>query len=164
MKNLFENWQKYLREEDNDQPKVACDCLCTDCVWNKNKQCVAKEIKLDFAKTKEGKTICECLTYEVKSGEKKGPDSQKIQESIEKVLEIQVRKIYKSPVLNESGGLQIKAQLIGAYTQKLMEMIRERWTSSSEYKVLQEMGYEVQVIDGDDMVEENYILLTKELL
>ena len=75
MKKLFENWQNYLEEnetESNDRPKVVCNCLCTDCVFNKNEQCVAEEIDLDFAQTAEGRTICECLTYEVRDDENIG--------------------------------------------------------------------------------------------
>ena len=71
MKNLFENWQNYLQENEN-KPKVVCNCLCTDCVFNKNEQCVAEEINLDFAQTAEGRTICECLTYDVRDNEKDG--------------------------------------------------------------------------------------------
>jgi hypothetical protein len=69
MKLLFENWQKYLKENEDEsdlRPKVVCNCLCTDCVFNENEQCIAEEIDLDFAQTAEGKTICECLTYKVR--------------------------------------------------------------------------------------------------
>ena len=75
MKNLFENWRRHLEDpkpESNDKPRVICNCLCTDCVFNKNEQCVAEEIDLDFAQTAEGKTICECLTYDVRDDENPG--------------------------------------------------------------------------------------------
>ena len=41
MKLLFENWQKYLKENEDEsdlRPKVICNCLCTDCVFNENEQ------------------------------------------------------------------------------------------------------------------------------
>tara|TARA_R110000824_G_scaffold77521_1_gene196011 strand:+ start:2466 stop:2717 length:252 start_codon:yes stop_codon:yes gene_type:complete len=67
MQKLFENWQKFVKEEHEDQernPKVVCNCLCTDCFFNKNKRCVAKAIDLQFAQKEDGSTICECVTYE----------------------------------------------------------------------------------------------------
>ena len=67
MKNLFENWQKFVKEENEDHerdPKVVCNCLCTDCVFNRNKRCIAKAIDLQFAQKEDGSTICECVTYE----------------------------------------------------------------------------------------------------
>ena len=89
---------------------------------------------------------------------------QKIQENVIQVLEIEVRRLYSSSVINESGGMTVKAQLIGAYTDKLMEMIRERWKNSNENKYLQEMGYHVQIISGDDQVGKEYFSVTKDLL
>jgi hypothetical protein len=73
MKIIFENWRKHLEDADpesNDKPRVICNCLCTDCVFNKNEQCVAEEINLDFAQTAEGRTICECLTYDIRDDER----------------------------------------------------------------------------------------------
>ena len=55
-----------IKEELDNKFKVTCHCLCLDCVFNKNKYCVADKIELDFAKTDDGRTICECKTYEVK--------------------------------------------------------------------------------------------------
>jgi len=81
MKNLFENWQNYLQEdseEKTDKPKVVCNCLCTDCIFNKSEQCITEEINLDFAQTKQGKWICECLTYEVDEGKEKGPEDSTV--------------------------------------------------------------------------------------
>ena len=75
MKLIFENWRQHLEDVEsgtNDKPRVICNCLCTDCVFNKNEQCVAEEINLDFAQTAEGKTICECLTYDVRDEELPG--------------------------------------------------------------------------------------------
>ena len=89
---------------------------------------------------------------------------QKRQENITQVLEIEVRRLYNSSVINESGGTTVKAQLVDAYTNKLMEMIRERWKNSNENKYLQEMGYDVQVISGDDQVDKEYFSVTKDLL
>jgi hypothetical protein len=69
MKQLFENWQKYVDDSGEDQernPKVVCNCLCTDCVFNRNKRCIAEAINLQFAEKEDGSTICECVTYEVK--------------------------------------------------------------------------------------------------
>ena len=65
MKQLFENWRNLISEVEEEKPQVTCRCLCLDCVFNKDKFCYAKEIQLDYAKTKEGRTICECKTYEV---------------------------------------------------------------------------------------------------
>ena len=79
MQKLFENWRKMLGEDDEGEegvPKVECRCLCTDCVFNKNEQCVAEKIDLDFAQTDEGKWICECKTYKVSEGEEPGPDEE----------------------------------------------------------------------------------------
>ncbi len=75
MKLIFENWRQHLEDVEsgtNDKPRVICNCLCTDCVFNKNEQCVAEEINLDFAQTAEGKTICECLTYDIRDEELPG--------------------------------------------------------------------------------------------
>tara|TARA_R110000824_G_scaffold380483_1_gene572902 strand:+ start:85 stop:426 length:342 start_codon:yes stop_codon:yes gene_type:complete len=85
MNKLFENFRQYaLNEgdvspirpgvEDEGVPKVECHCECHDCVFNKNLQCVAEKINLDFAQTNEGKWICECLTYEVAEKEPVGPN------------------------------------------------------------------------------------------
>lgn len=63
MKKLFETWRGVLSE--NERPQVACHCLCLDCVFNKNEYCFAKKIELDYAKTDDGRTICECKTYKV---------------------------------------------------------------------------------------------------
>ena len=52
-----------------------CNCLCTDCVFNKNKQCIAEEIDLDWAQTEDERWICECKTYKVEEDEEPGPDS-----------------------------------------------------------------------------------------
>jgi len=89
---------------------------------------------------------------------------EKIVESIEKIIEIGVKNVYKSSILNETQGTSVKAQLVGSYTEKLMEMIKQRWTSSNERKILKEMGYNVQIIPIELKLDENYILLTKELL
>ena len=72
MKLILENWKEHPKEENeknSEPPKVTCRCLCLDCIFNKNKYCIAEEIDLDFAETKEGKTICECKTYTVKENE-----------------------------------------------------------------------------------------------
>tara|TARA_R110002073_G_scaffold315421_1_gene487996 strand:+ start:627 stop:764 length:138 start_codon:yes stop_codon:yes gene_type:complete len=45
-----------------------------------------------------------------------------------------------------------------------MEMIKQRWTSSGEHETLKEMGYNVQIIPIELKLDENYILMTKELL
>ena len=45
-----------------------------------------------------------------------------------------------------------------------MEMIEQRWTSSNEREILKEMGYNVQIIPIELKLDENYILMTKELL
>jgi hypothetical protein len=65
-------------EEQPEEPKVTCDCLCTDCIFNKSEQCIAKNIKLDFALTEEGAWICECLTYEVAENKEKGPQDSTV--------------------------------------------------------------------------------------
>ena len=65
--------------------------------------------------------------------------------------------------INESDGISITAQLVGAYTDKLMEMIQERWLESNEYKSLQEMGYNISIVDSDTTIEDN-ISLTKNIL
>ena len=89
---------------------------------------------------------------------------EKIVESIEEIIEIGVKNVYKSSILNETQGTSVKAQLVGSYTEKLMEMIKQRWISSNERKILKEMGYNVQIIPIEFKLDENYILLTKELL
>ena len=87
----------------------------------------------------------------------------KIIEDIERVIEIPVNEIFKLNSINESDGISITAQLVGAYTDKLMEMIQERWIQSSEYKFLQEMGYNISIVDNDTTIEDN-ISLTKNIL
>ena len=57
--------KQLIKEELNNKPKVACHCLCLDCVFNKNEYCMTDNIELDFAKTDDGRTICECKTYKV---------------------------------------------------------------------------------------------------
>ena len=89
---------------------------------------------------------------------------EKIVESIEEIIEIGVKNVYKSSILNETQGTSMKVQLVGSYTEKLMEMIKQRWTSSNERKILKEMGYSVEIIPIELKLDENYILLTKELL
>jgi len=89
---------------------------------------------------------------------------EKIVESIEKIIEIDVKNVYKSSILNEMQGTSVKVQLVGSYTKKLMEMIEQRWTSSGEHETLKEMGYNVQIIPVELKLDENYTLLTKELL
>ena len=90
MKLLLEKWKKHLQEDYTEldvlpgveeKPKVVCNCLCTDCVFNKNEQCIAEEIDLDFAQTDEGKWICECLTYEVSEEEERGPEEEPLDET-----------------------------------------------------------------------------------
>jgi len=92
MKKLFENWRRHLEEdnvtpirpgiEEKATPKVECHCECHDCVFNENFQCAAEKINLDFAQTKEGKWICECLTYQVSEGETLGPDDDEEHEEM----------------------------------------------------------------------------------
>ena len=88
----------------------------------------------------------------------------KIIEDIERVIEIPVNEIFKLNSINESDGINITAQLVGAYTDKLMEMIQERWIQSSEYKSLQEMGYNINIVDGEKIIEDRNTLLTKIIL
>jgi len=64
---LLENWKKLISENEDARPQVTCHCLCLDCVFNKKEYCYAKSIELDYAKTDDGRTICECKTYEVDS-------------------------------------------------------------------------------------------------
>ena len=89
---------------------------------------------------------------------------EKIVESMEKIIEIEVKNVYKSSILSETQGTSVKVQLIGSYTEKLMEMIKQRWASSREREVLKEMGYNVKIIPIEFKLDENYILVTKELL
>tara|TARA_R110000824_G_scaffold362738_2_gene550706 strand:+ start:51 stop:377 length:327 start_codon:yes stop_codon:yes gene_type:complete len=58
-----------LSEKEQDVPQVTCRCLCTDCIFNENKFCIAEKINLDYATTDDGRTICECKTYKVASKE-----------------------------------------------------------------------------------------------
>ena len=90
--------------------------------------------------------------------------AEKIIEDIELVIEIQVRNLYRSSIINESGGQNLKAQLIGSYTDKLMEMIQDRWSASSQHSDLKKLGYSVEIIPIEVTLDENYILVTKELL
>ena len=87
----------------------------------------------------------------------------KIIEDIERVIEIPVNEIFKLNSINESDGINITAQLVGAYTDKLMEMIQERWLESNECKSLQEMGYNISIVDSNTTIEDN-ISLTKNIL
>ena len=84
MKTLFENWQNYLQEdseEKTDKPKVVCNCLCIDCVFNQNKKCVdpvneaGEQGTIDLAWTRldDGRYICECVTYKAGEGDEPGP-------------------------------------------------------------------------------------------
>jgi hypothetical protein len=72
--------------------------------------------------------------------------------------------VYKSSMLNEAQGTSVKVQLVGSYTEKLMEMIKQRWTSSREHEVLKETGYNVEIIPIELKLDESYTLLTKKLL
>ena len=87
----------------------------------------------------------------------------KIIEDIERVIEIPVNEIFKLNSINESDGINMNAQLVGVYTDHLMEMIQERWIQSSEYKSLQEMGYNINIIDMDTTIENN-VSLNKNIL
>ena len=87
----------------------------------------------------------------------------KIIEDIERVIEIPVNEIFKLNSINESDGINMNAQLVGVYTDLLMEMFQERWIQSSEYKSLQEMGYNINIIDMDTTIENN-VSLTKNIL
>ena len=89
---------------------------------------------------------------------------EKIVESIEEIIEIEVKNVYKSSILSEAQGTSVKVQLVGSYTEKLMEMINQRWTSSNERKILKEMGYNVGIVPIEFKLDENYILVTKDLL
>jgi len=89
---------------------------------------------------------------------------EKIVESIEKIIEIDVKNVYKSSILSETQGTSVKVQLVGSYTEKLMEMIKQRWTSSNERKILKEIGYNVEIIPIELKLDENYVLLTKSML
>jgi hypothetical protein len=89
---------------------------------------------------------------------------ESIVENIESVIEIPVRKVYKSSLINESEGVSVKVQLAGFYTDKLMKMISERWINSKERSTLQEQGYNIEIIPDGNSLDENYILLTRELL
>tara|TARA_R110000824_G_scaffold49483_10_gene138824 strand:- start:2753 stop:3415 length:663 start_codon:yes stop_codon:yes gene_type:complete len=89
---------------------------------------------------------------------------EKIVESVEEIIEIDVKNIYRSSILSEAQGTSVKVQLVGSYTEKLMEMINDRWASSNEKKQLREMGYNVEIIPIELKLDENYVLLTKWLL
>jgi hypothetical protein len=89
---------------------------------------------------------------------------QKIVESVEEIIEIEVKNVYRAPVLNEAQGMPIKVQLVGSYTEKLMEMINQRWASCYDHKNLKKSGYNVEIIPIELKLDENYILLTKDLL
>ena len=89
---------------------------------------------------------------------------EKIVESIEKIVEIEVKNVYKSSILNETQGTSVKVQLVGSYTEKLMEMINQRWTSCGDRKKLKEMGYNIEIVPIELKLDENYVLLTKALL
>ena len=89
---------------------------------------------------------------------------EKIVESIEEIIEIGVKNVYKSSILSEALGTSVKVQLVGSYTEKLMEMIKQRWGSSSECKLLREAGYNVEIIPIELKLDENYVLLTKSML
>jgi len=51
--------------EKKDMHKVTCHCLCRDCIFNRNDYCIAEKIDLDYAKTEDGRIICECKTYKI---------------------------------------------------------------------------------------------------
>ena len=89
---------------------------------------------------------------------------QKIVESVEEIIEIEVKNVYSASVLNEGQGIPIKVQLVGSYTEKLMEMINQRWTSCYDHKTLKKIGYNVDIVPIELKLDENYILLTKDLL
>ena len=44
----------------DEVPSVIAECACVDCVFNKDKYCVADNISLSFSKDEKGVTICEC--------------------------------------------------------------------------------------------------------
>ena len=97
MNKLFESWQRYLDEDEDeniDKPKVVCNCLCTDCVFNISEQCVdpvneageSGTIDLDWTKTEDGRWICECLTYKVGEGQAPGPEEESEVTSVEEPI------------------------------------------------------------------------------
>ncbi len=51
-------------EDHERNPKVVANCLCEDCIFNRNKRCIKESIDLQFAQKEDGSTICECVTYE----------------------------------------------------------------------------------------------------
>ena len=92
MKNLFENWQKYLEEDEaqkNDSPKVVCYCECEDCIFNVSLKCVDPintsgekgAIDLKWSKNEYGERICECETYQITEGDMSGRGEGSISES-----------------------------------------------------------------------------------
>jgi len=83
----------------------------------------------------------------------------KVVEDVERVLEIPVNEIFKLNSINESDGINITVQLAGAYTEKLMKMIQERWFESNEYKSLQEMGYNISVVDSEALIKDSVSLI-----
>ena len=51
MKLIFENWQKYLKENEDEsdiRPKVVCNCLCTDCVFNDMGSSLLRYLTIQF--------------------------------------------------------------------------------------------------------------------
>lgn len=64
----YSNNREKLSEE-NIAPQVTCHCLCTDCVFNKNKYCFAEHIDLDYTTTEDNRVICECKTYKISNEE-----------------------------------------------------------------------------------------------
>ena len=43
-------------------------------------------------------------------------------------------------------------------------MIQDRWAASSQHSDLKKLGYSVEIIPIEVTLDENYILVTKELL
>ena len=53
----------------DNRPDVRANCLCTDCIFNKDEYCTAEKIELNHARAEDRRIICECKTYETRRDE-----------------------------------------------------------------------------------------------
>jgi|TARA_R110000824_G_scaffold121973_12_gene278563 hypothetical protein len=86
---------------------------------------------------------------------------EEVQVAIKQRLEIPVREMY----LSEDGIVLVHLLLnLSEHASNLMDLIHERWQSSTEFQKLKEVGYEVKIGVYGDQVPSTYSCLTKKLL
>mgnify|MGYP005815760937 CR=1 FL=1 len=152
-KQLIENWQEYLKEAERPGPGRT----------KSRYEQAAEPIAFDgFAKaTYDATGQSGGFLEEDESNQAFNDDAQKVDpevvDIVEKFVGIPIRAMY----LSES---EIWVQLDIDHDPELMDEIRDHWENSSQYKKLQEMGYDVRLAAKDEAIDTPNTLLTKDLL